>query len=121
MPATRPKAPLAQSFASLLPRDPRIETRRLFGNPCGYVNGTMFTGIHEARWIVRLAPAQRARVIAVHGGELFEPLKGRPMVEYVRLPAAIVEDRRRLRGWIRRAFDYCASLPIPGNETTASR
>ncbi|MBM4376001.1 MAG: TfoX/Sxy family protein [Deltaproteobacteria bacterium] len=112
-------APL-DPFASLLPRDERVEMRRLFGNPCGYVNGTMFTGIHESQWILRVSPTQRTRLIALHGGEVFEPMRGRPMNDYVRLPREIADDRRRLRGWIRRAFEYCAALPAPAALGAAS-
>lgn len=85
--------------------------RKLFGNPCGYVNGNMFTSVHEERWIVRLSGPERARLLDVEGAEIFEPLKGKPMAEYVRVPVAIVRDRRKLRGWLKRAFEYCVSLP----------
>jgi TfoX/Sxy family transcriptional regulator of competence genes len=107
-PSTAPAA-----FEGLLPRDPRVEVRKLFGNPCGYVNGTMFTSVHEQRWIVRLAADERARLLDVEGAEIFEPLKGKPMPEYVRIPAVIADDRRKLRAWVKRAFEYCVTLPPP--------
>lgn len=112
--STKRTAPtLAASFEALLPRDERIQKRTLFGNPCGFVNGTMFTSVHESHWIVRLPDASRARLLGVEGAAIFEPLKGRPMPEYVRVPPTMAANRRRLRGWIKRAFDYCAGLPPP--------
>lgn len=106
-----PSMPLA--FDAVLPRDPRVEVRRLFGNPVGYVNGNMFTSVHDRRWVVRLSLPERERLLQVEGAEVFEPMKGKPMPEYVKVPLTIVSDSRKLRSWVKRAFEYCASLPSP--------
>jgi TfoX/Sxy family transcriptional regulator of competence genes len=112
------KAPhqLLETFTAVLPKDRRAEQKRLFGNPCCFVNGTMFTGVHEDQLIVRLSEPQRARLLTIEGAAIFEPMKGRPMTEFVRVPPAMLENRRQLRGWVRRAFDYCAKLPDPAKK-----
>jgi len=42
---------------------------------------------------------------------VFEPMKGRPMREYVLVPAALHADARALRGWITRALEFTAGMP----------
>ena len=102
---------LSETFRAVLPADRRAEHKKLFGNPCCFVNGTMFTSVHEGALIVRLSPTARARLLKMEGAAVFEPLRGRPMTEYVRVPAAMLEDPASLRDWVQRAFDYCAKLP----------
>lgn len=102
---------LLQAFEAVLPADARVERRKLFGNPCGFVNGNMFTGLHEDQWIVRLSEPQRAKLLGMDGASIFEPMKGRPMLEYVRVPSGMFTNPRQLKGWVKRAFDYCATLP----------
>ena len=104
--------PLLATFDAVLPRDERVEQRKLFGNPCGYVNGNMFTSVHQDQWIVRLPEAQRRTLLGVEGASIFEPMKGRPMLEFVRVPTAMLANRRQLKGWVKRAFEYCSSLPV---------
>lgn len=107
-------APLSQVFEAVLPRDARVERRKLFGNPCGFVNGNLFTGVHEEQWIVRLSEPQREQLLGMAGAAIFEPMKGRPMVEFVRVPSTMLQNQRQLKGWVKRAFDYCSSLPSQG-------
>ena len=45
------------------------------------------------------------------GGRTFEPMPGRPMREYVVLPAAVLGDAGALARWVRRGVDYAAGLP----------
>jgi hypothetical protein len=42
-------------FHAALPDDPRIERRKMFGYPCAFVGGNLFTGLHQENVIVRLA------------------------------------------------------------------
>lgn len=104
-------AQLAETFQAAVPDGPGVERRQMFGYPCAFVNGNMFTGLHEERLIVRLPEQQRAELLALDGAAVFEPMKGRPMREYVVVPPAILDDETTLRTWMRRARDYAASLP----------
>jgi hypothetical protein len=51
---------LIEAFHEALPDDDRIERRKLFGFPCAFVNGNMFTGLHQRDMIVRLPEDARA-------------------------------------------------------------
>ena len=79
----------------------------MFGFDATFVNGQMFAGLFEASMMLRLAESDRAKL----GAPAFEPMPGRPMKEYVRLPESIVVDRTALRRWVKRGFEFAAALP----------
>jgi TfoX/Sxy family transcriptional regulator of competence genes len=111
MPWKKSPPALIEAFDAALPRDPRAERRSMFGYPCAFVHGQMFTGLHEDRMIVRLDDRGRTELLAIPGAEPFEPLPGRLMKEYVVVPPRIVESGLALREWVERAFAYALSLP----------
>jgi len=98
-------------FDAVLPEDPRIERRKMFGYPCAFVNGNMFTGLHQEDFIVRLSEDDRTRIRDDLGAQTFEPMAGRPMREYVALPEDVLEDEETVRGWVGRALDFAGALP----------
>ncbi len=83
----------------------------MFGYPCAFVNGNMFTGLHQEALIVRLGENDRRRLIDEAGAKQFEPMPGRPMREYVALPRALLDDREKLTEVITAAKEFAASLP----------
>jgi TfoX/Sxy family transcriptional regulator of competence genes len=103
---------LIDIFYDSLPGDERLDRRKMFGYPCAFVNGNMFTGLHQSNMVVRLPEADREELLRHEGAALFEPMEGRVMREYVALPQSVLEDREQLRGWTARAFDYAVSLPV---------
>ena len=54
-------------FYAALPEDPRVERRKMFGYPCAFVGGNLFTGLHQEDVIVRLAEKDRLAVIDKQG------------------------------------------------------
>ena len=74
-----------ERFRSLVPDDPRVEIKPMFGNLGGFVNGNMFMGLFGADIGVKLDDAGRQTVTAQGGGP-FGP-EERPMGGYVTLPA----------------------------------
>ncbi len=108
---------LVETFQAAVPDGPGVERRQMFGYPCAFVNGNMFTGLHEERLIVRLPEDRRAELLAVDGASVFEPMKGRPMRQYVVVPPMILGDAKALRAWMRRARDYAASLPAKAKKS----
>lgn len=104
-------ADLIELFGSVLPEGPTIEERQMFGYPCAFVNGNMFTGLHQEALIVRLGEEHRKQLIDEAGATQFEPMPGRPMREYVALPDAVLEDKTKLSELISSAMEYAASLP----------
>lgn len=100
-----------QAFADALPADPRVERRQMFGYPCGFVNGHLFCGLHEHNICVRLGVDGAAERIAQSRAQVFAPMAGRVMREYVAIPAADCADAQRLRPWLAEGFAYAAALP----------
>ena len=97
-------------FQSLVPDAPGVTTRPMFGNLAAFVNGNMFTGLHQANWIVRLPPDALQELIGA-GGKQFEPMPGRPMTGFAALPADVLADDDAIRRWVDRAFAHASSMP----------
>jgi TfoX/Sxy family transcriptional regulator of competence genes len=100
---------LVAVFAACVRGHPELATRPMFGYPAAFLGGHMTTALHEDRWIVRLAEADRAALRDLGGGD-FEPMPGRPMREYVTLPDSIVGDPAALDAWIVRAIAHARTL-----------
>lgn len=102
---------LIDLFDTVVPDDPRLERRKMFGYPAAFVNGNMCMGLHQENFIVRLAPLDRDEIKASHGALPFEPMKGRAMREYVSLPEDILTDEHQLKEWIARSFSFVSAMP----------
>ncbi len=84
-----------------LQREVGGERRQMFGYPCAFENGQLFTGLFQDSLFVRLGERERAELLQAKGAALFEPMKGRPMREYVVLPPAMLEDEEAVTSWMR--------------------
>ena len=102
---------LIAAFDAALPDDRRVVRRSMFGYPCAFARGNMFTGLHQESLIVRLPEEERARLLRQPGASIFTPMPGRQMKEYVAVPPELIEDGEALRGWMTIALDYASSLP----------
>jgi TfoX/Sxy family transcriptional regulator of competence genes len=102
---------LVELFARVFPQSPGAETRQMFGYPAGFVNGNLFVGLFEDRLLVRLDERGRKELLAVDEAEPFEPMKGRPMREYVVLPIGMHDEEGDVRHWVERALEYARALP----------
>jgi TfoX/Sxy family transcriptional regulator of competence genes len=100
---------LLDTFESVVPGAP-AETRLMFGYKTGVVNGNLFMGLFADKMHLRLPEELRAELIA-KGGEIFEPMAGRPMREYVVVPRTMLSKRAELSKWVNEALRYCESLP----------
>jgi len=54
-----PSAAAIARFEALLPEDPRVTRRPVFGQPAAFVNGNMFLGVLGSEVFVRLSEADR--------------------------------------------------------------
>jgi uncharacterized protein (TIGR02453 family) len=97
-------------FRSLVPDDPRVEIKPMFGNLGAFVNGNMFMGLFGADVGVKLRDADREALLAEEGAGPFGP-EERPMAGYVTLPAAWHAAPASAEPWIAKAFDHVGSLP----------
>src|SRR5205809_416476 len=102
---------LEARFAKLVPEDPRVERRRMFGYPSAFAGGNLFMGLFQDRMFLRLGDDARGEILKLPGASLFEPMAGRPMRSYVVLPEALLEDNTAMRGWIARSLHHAATLP----------
>jgi TfoX/Sxy family transcriptional regulator of competence genes len=97
-------------FRSLLPDDPEVEVKPMFGNLGAFVHGNMFAGLFGSAVGVRLAGPDAAELAAVDGSGPFGPAE-RPMGGYLSLPAAWREEENRAAQWVDKARAYVGSLP----------
>ena len=98
-------------FRSVLPDDPRITVRPMFGNISGFVNGNMFAGLFEEDLFVRLSEEKRNDLLGNKGARLLEPMPGKPMKDYVVIPRAWLKQPDTVRKWIVSSLDFTSSLP----------
>jgi hypothetical protein len=61
---------------------------KMFGMPCISVNGKMFAGLHKGGMNFKLGASDREEALRIEGATLFDPGMGRPMKEWVSVPAA---------------------------------
>jgi len=100
---------LIDLFESVMPGPPAVQ-RKMFGYPAGFVNGNMFVGLFQESMILRLPAGPREEFLKIYNAELFEPMPGRPMREYVAVPQSLIRDKQELMAWVARAIEYGASL-----------
>ena len=108
-----PKSPaeLVARFGEIAPLAGDADRKQMFGYPVCVLNGNMFLGLHGDSLILRLADADRAEFLSRYQTTLFEPMPGRPMKEYVVVPAVVVYDDDAVAEWVRRSRAYAEQLP----------
>ncbi len=108
----RPDAASKQFFESLVPDDPRVQVRPMFGNFAAFVNGNMFIGVFGEAVFVRLNEADRAALVNEPGTGIFEPMKGRPMKEYVSFAEPWRAEPGKVLVWVARSLEYVGAMPV---------
>jgi TfoX/Sxy family transcriptional regulator of competence genes len=99
-------------FYAALPKDPRVETMKMFGGVAAKVNGHLFAGLFGRSTMLLLAEPDRATALALEGASLFDPMgDGRARSDKVMLPESMMARPAELRGWIARAFKAASMLP----------
>jgi TfoX/Sxy family transcriptional regulator of competence genes len=99
-------------FHAALPKDPRIETLKMFGGVAAQVNGHTFAGLFGRSTMLLLPEDERAEALALDGAAPFDPMgDGRARSDKVMLPERMMQEPAELRRWIARAFRAAAKLP----------
>ena len=97
-----------ERFAALVPYDPRVEIKPMFGNLGAFVNGNMFMGLFGADVGVKLPGDDLADLLARPGAGPFGPGE-RPMGGYATLPAGMsASDSQK---WTDKALTHVGALP----------
>ncbi|GAC1509772.1 MAG: hypothetical protein NVS1B3_12030 [Candidatus Dormibacteraceae bacterium] len=78
----KPSEEAKAAFSKLVPAEPTVTIKPMFGQLSAFVNGNMFCGIFGEELMVRLPEAEIATVKR-QGGRDFEPMAGHKMSGYV--------------------------------------
>ncbi len=107
-------------FHAALPKDPRVETVKMFGGVAAKVNGHLFAGLFGRSTMLLLPEPDRAAALALEGASPFDPMgDGRARSDKVMLPERMMRDPAELRRWIARAFAAAALLPTKAAKKAA--
>ena len=112
MPRTMPKftrtpPELIAAFDAAKPDHPGVTRKLMFGYPAYFLRGNMFAFTFGPRVAIRAGAARRAKL---KDGGVFEVIPGRPMREYVEVPASGLKGRALTR-WIAEGLANAAELP----------
>ena len=92
---TKSPQALIDLFDKSVPASAAVSRRQMFGYPAAFANGNLFIGLHQNDFIMRLSEGDRTRFTAQYGERTFEPMRGRPMRQYVRLPEELLSNARK--------------------------
>jgi TfoX/Sxy family transcriptional regulator of competence genes len=112
----KPSEQAKSAFQKLVPPDPAVTTRPMFGNLSGFVNGNMFCGLFGEDLFVRVSEGDQAK-IRKQGGRPFEPMPGRAMTGYVVVPVGWQKKPDATRAWVITALSWSRALPAKPSKT----
>ncbi len=84
----------------------------MFGNLSAFVNSNMFFGLFGNDLFVRLSPRDQQELLKVKGASLLEPMKGRPMKEYVVIPSTRKSQPATIKLWVSRSLEWSIKPPL---------
>ena len=88
----------------------------MFGNISAFVNGNMFFGVFGDDIFLRLSAHDKEELLKQKGASLLEPMKGRPMKDYVMIPKAWMKEPKTIESWVSRSFAWSSKLPAKGTK-----
>ncbi len=104
----KPSEAAKAAFTHLVPDEPAVTLKPMFGQLSAFVNGNMFCGIFGEDLVVRL-PQDEIAKIKNDGGRDFEPVAGHKMTGYVIVPGAWRE--KPPAALIKRALEETRKMP----------
>ena len=107
----RPDKKSIDFFKSLVPDEPRVTVRPMFGNLSAFVNGNMFFGLFGNDLFLRLSAEDRQELLKQEGARFLEPMKGRPMKDYVLIPKIWKNEPDTVQIWVSRSLFWSSKLP----------
>jgi TfoX/Sxy family transcriptional regulator of competence genes len=108
---SKPPDALVALFAKATEKLPGVQARKMFGYPAVFVNGHMFAGLFQTSVILRMSEGDLAAARVAINAELFEPIPGRVMREYVVVPNAVVQSPKLLGDWLKRGHAFASIMP----------
>lgn len=99
---------LVRTFENAMKDFPMVQQRKMFGFPAAFINGNMFVGLFNDRMMLRLSPADAAKL----GDAIpFEIMPGRAMKGWFEIPQMILKSPRELSAWMQKAMEVTKTLP----------
>ena len=112
----KPSTAGKELFQRLLPDDPDVTQRPMFGQMAGFVNGNMFLCLFGERIAVKLFGPKAEELSAIEGSGPFEPMEGRPMKGYIVLPLDWHASPELADYWVEQSLAYVRTLPPKANK-----
>jgi TfoX/Sxy family transcriptional regulator of competence genes len=106
----KPSEQAKAAFTQLVPGEPTVTLKPMFGNLAAFVNGNMFAGLFGEDLFVRLPDDESAQV-RKQGGRDFEPMAGHAMKGYVTVPSAWRSKPDPVVVWIKRSLELTRRMP----------
>src|SRR5260370_15570416 len=106
----KPSEHARAAFSKLVPDEPAVTMRPMFGNLAAFVNGNMFSGLFGEDLFVRL-PDDQAAPIRKQGGGDFEPMPGHARKGYVMAPTNWSAKPAVAKTWIASSVAFTRSMP----------
>lgn len=116
----KPSEQAKQRFSALVPDEPAITLKPMFGNLAAFVNGNMFSGLFGEGLFVRLPDSEAADVIK-KGGKPFEPVAGHRMGGYVMVWADWQKKPDGVKPLIGRALTLTRAMPAKTAKLPAAK
>jgi TfoX/Sxy family transcriptional regulator of competence genes len=116
----KPSDQAKENFAALVPDEPAITLRPMFGNLAAFVNGHMFSGLFGDGLFVRL-PDSEAEAVVNKGGKPFEPVAGRRMGGYVMVWADWQKKPEGVKPLVARALTFTRAMPAKVKKPAAAK
>jgi TfoX/Sxy family transcriptional regulator of competence genes len=116
----RPSEGARERFSGLVPDDPTITLKPMFGNLAAFVNGNMFAGLFGEGLFVRL-PDPEAEAVIKKGGRWFEPMAGHRMGGYVMVAADWQQKPATITPLIVRALTLTRAMPAKRKKAATSK
>ncbi len=106
----KPSEEAKAAFSRLVPDQPAVTLKPMFGQLSAFVNGNMFCGIFGEDLMVRL-PEHEIETVKKQGGRDFEPMAGHKMSGYVIVPGDWRTKPAPAVVLIKKALAHTSSMP----------
>ena len=116
----KPSEQAKAAFSKLVPAEPAVTMRPMFGNLAAFVNGNMFAGLFGEDLFVRL-PDDQSAPIRKQGGRDFEPMPGHAMKGYVTVPSTWRTKPGATQTWIAASLQFVRTMPPKAAATKTKR
>lgn len=109
----KPSDAAKAAFGRLVPDEPAVTLKPMFGQLSAFVNGNMFCGLWGDELVVRLPEPDIAKV-KTQGGRDFEPMAGHRMGGYVIAGGDWQAKPAPAKALVARALEVTRAMPAKG-------